>query len=327
MFHFVYDRQYKSRILVTSDLMARGVDIVNVNLVINLDVPGDSSTYLHRIGRCGRFGRRGLAITLASDGVEMEKFQKLLGIIGGKNMKVDSYPVTLKGDTKFDAWNATDCADSLEPIVFGTDQENNSIDSPIKPILNGSSDAQINESQAESIEMKNLNLLEVAKLLVDTGPNKQQPIVNVDEDLFANFESSQISNDIHPQPVISSDIFEEFAQSNCNSNDQAVQEQKHLPLVKQRKDGENSTLNESVSTEVDKEPNQQKTSANSNEKKNASKKSKPQEKSTKSKSEKLQKAKGSSIQYSVQNERWTQIYWQQLSDINQYISNSHDRFK
>ena len=49
---------------------ARGIDAENVNLIVNLDVPYDVKTYYHRIGRAGRFGTQGAAITLASTGQE-----------------------------------------------------------------------------------------------------------------------------------------------------------------------------------------------------------------------------------------------------------------
>jgi ATP-dependent RNA helicase DDX20 len=49
-------KKYKCRVLVSTDLTARGIDVENVNLVINMDVPFDGETYLHRIGRAGRFG-------------------------------------------------------------------------------------------------------------------------------------------------------------------------------------------------------------------------------------------------------------------------------
>ena len=52
------------RNLVSSDLVARGIDIPAVNVVINFDFPKSAETYLHRIGRSGRFGHRGLAINL-----------------------------------------------------------------------------------------------------------------------------------------------------------------------------------------------------------------------------------------------------------------------
>jgi len=53
-----------TRHLVTSDLFTRGIDIQSVNVVINFDFPKNSETYLHRIGRSGRFGHLGLAVNL-----------------------------------------------------------------------------------------------------------------------------------------------------------------------------------------------------------------------------------------------------------------------
>jgi ATP-dependent RNA helicase DDX6/DHH1 len=53
-----------TRHLVTSDLFTRGIDIQSVNVVINFDFPKNAETYLHRIGRSGRFGHLGLAINL-----------------------------------------------------------------------------------------------------------------------------------------------------------------------------------------------------------------------------------------------------------------------
>lgn len=57
-------RAFRSRVLVSTDLTARGIDVDRVNFVVNLDLPRDPATYLHRVGRAGRFGGRGLAVTL-----------------------------------------------------------------------------------------------------------------------------------------------------------------------------------------------------------------------------------------------------------------------
>ena len=51
-----------SRVLITTDLLARGIDVQQVSLVINFDLPSIRENYIHRIGRSGRFGRKGVAI-------------------------------------------------------------------------------------------------------------------------------------------------------------------------------------------------------------------------------------------------------------------------
>lgn len=56
-----------TRCLVSTDLFTRGIDIMAVNVVINFDFPRYAETYLHRIGRSGRFGRYGLGINFITD--------------------------------------------------------------------------------------------------------------------------------------------------------------------------------------------------------------------------------------------------------------------
>ncbi|KAF8273478.1 P-loop containing nucleoside triphosphate hydrolase protein [Lactarius quietus] len=69
------------RNLVCSDLLTRGIDIQAVNVVINFDFPKNSETYLHRIGRSGRFGHLGLAINLVTyeDRFNLYKIEQELG--------------------------------------------------------------------------------------------------------------------------------------------------------------------------------------------------------------------------------------------------------
>jgi translation initiation factor 4A len=55
-----------SRVLITTDLLARGIDIQQVSLVINFDLPLSKEKYIHRIGRSGRFGRKGVAINFVT---------------------------------------------------------------------------------------------------------------------------------------------------------------------------------------------------------------------------------------------------------------------
>jgi len=60
-------RSGSSRVLISTDLLARGIDVQQVSLVINFDLPGNVENYLHRIGRSGRFGRKGVAINFVTD--------------------------------------------------------------------------------------------------------------------------------------------------------------------------------------------------------------------------------------------------------------------
>jgi len=56
----------KHRVLISSNVTARGIDVQNVGVVINFDVPKDVHTYLHRIGRSGRWGRKGVAVNFVT---------------------------------------------------------------------------------------------------------------------------------------------------------------------------------------------------------------------------------------------------------------------
>jgi translation initiation factor 4A len=61
------------RVLISTDLLARGIDVQQVSLVINYELPTNQENYIHRIGRSGRFGRKGVAINMIGpDEVEMK---------------------------------------------------------------------------------------------------------------------------------------------------------------------------------------------------------------------------------------------------------------
>lgn len=59
-------RTGSSRVLISTDLLCRGIDIQQVSLVINFDMPLQKESYIHRIGRSGRFGRKGVAINFVT---------------------------------------------------------------------------------------------------------------------------------------------------------------------------------------------------------------------------------------------------------------------
>lgn len=65
-------KQGKHRVLLSSNLTARGIDVQQVSIVINFDIPNDVHTYLHRIGRSGRYGRKGIGINfITKDDLKM----------------------------------------------------------------------------------------------------------------------------------------------------------------------------------------------------------------------------------------------------------------
>merc|ERR1711879_770411 len=70
-------KEFRKRIMVSTDLFGRGIDIERVNIVINYDMPDESDTYLHRVGRAGRFGTKGLAITFVTGEEDAEVLKKV----------------------------------------------------------------------------------------------------------------------------------------------------------------------------------------------------------------------------------------------------------
>jgi superfamily II DNA/RNA helicase len=68
----------KTRILIATDILARGIDIQQISLVINYDIPYKVEPYIHRIGRSGRFGKKGIAINLVTmdDAQNMKKIER-----------------------------------------------------------------------------------------------------------------------------------------------------------------------------------------------------------------------------------------------------------
>ena len=78
----------KIRILVASDIAARGIDIDKLTHVINYDVPNEAETYVHRIGRCGRAGKQGVAISLCEP--EENSFVKSIEKLINKKIEVIS---------------------------------------------------------------------------------------------------------------------------------------------------------------------------------------------------------------------------------------------
>ena len=81
-----------SRVLIATDIIARGIDVQQVEVVINYDIPKYVETYIHRIGRSGRFGRKGIAINLVTE----EEFEKLTKIQNHYRTEITPLPENIK---------------------------------------------------------------------------------------------------------------------------------------------------------------------------------------------------------------------------------------
>ena len=77
-----------TRLLLSTDLLSRGIDIQQLSLVINFDLPRDNETYIHRIGRSGRYGRKGIAINFVTN----DEFENLKTIEKYYNTKIEEMP-------------------------------------------------------------------------------------------------------------------------------------------------------------------------------------------------------------------------------------------
>merc|ERR1711920_284596 len=84
-------RSGSSRVLITTDLLARGIDVQQVSLVINYDLPTNRENYIHRIGRSGRFGRKGVAINFVTE----EDVPYLRDIEAFYNTQIEEMPMNV----------------------------------------------------------------------------------------------------------------------------------------------------------------------------------------------------------------------------------------
>jgi len=84
-------RSGSSRVLITTDLLARGIDVQQVSLVINYDLPTNRENYIHRIGRGGRFGRKGVAINFITE----DDRRSLKDIEQFYNTQIDEMPMNV----------------------------------------------------------------------------------------------------------------------------------------------------------------------------------------------------------------------------------------
>ncbi|CAL1684574.1 unnamed protein product [Lasius platythorax] len=123
-------RNCECRIMLSTDLTARGIDVENINMVINFDVPTNPTTYLHRIGRAGRYGSRGISVTIISEN-ELPSFRELLILVGGPNF----YLFKLNSNYAEDVW--ADDITAFEKVYSKSETSNINIDQTFLESENG----------------------------------------------------------------------------------------------------------------------------------------------------------------------------------------------
>nr|XP_057941744.1 probable ATP-dependent RNA helicase DDX20 [Doryrhamphus excisus] len=107
-------KQYQCRVLISTDLTSRGIDAEKVNFVINLDVPQDWETYMHRIGRAGRFGTQGLAVTYCCHG---EEENKMMAIAQKCGLCLSALPATIDSGLMTEQCDWDVCAEASTPDI------------------------------------------------------------------------------------------------------------------------------------------------------------------------------------------------------------------
>ncbi len=84
-------RSRRTRVLVATDVLSRGIDIKDINLIINFDVPGSAEDYVHRVGRTARADKTGIAISLINE-MDMDKFDRIEKLIEQEVLKIPVPP-------------------------------------------------------------------------------------------------------------------------------------------------------------------------------------------------------------------------------------------
>jgi superfamily II DNA/RNA helicase len=84
-------RSKRTRCLVATDVLSRGIDIKDINLIINFDVPGSAEDYVHRVGRTARADKTGIAISFINE-MDMEKFDRIEKLIDAEIIKLPVPP-------------------------------------------------------------------------------------------------------------------------------------------------------------------------------------------------------------------------------------------
>lgn len=86
--------------MICTDLLGRGVDFKGVNVVVNYDMPSSSATYIHRVGRTGRAGKKGAAYTLYSD-IDHPNLRPIVSVLRASGSEVPDWMKSLPKPKRF----------------------------------------------------------------------------------------------------------------------------------------------------------------------------------------------------------------------------------
>ena len=89
-------KAFQHRIMVSTDIFGRGIDIEKINVVFNFDMATDPDSYLHRVGRAGRFGTKGLAISFVSSADDLSTLDDIQKRF---EVKIEELPTTIDVST------------------------------------------------------------------------------------------------------------------------------------------------------------------------------------------------------------------------------------
>jgi ATP-dependent RNA helicase UAP56/SUB2 len=93
-------KEFQKKILVSTDVFARGIDVERVNIVVNYDMPDKSDTYLHRVGRAGRFGTKGLSVSFVSTEDDLKMLEEIQSRF---EVSMGELPADIDADTYMNA--------------------------------------------------------------------------------------------------------------------------------------------------------------------------------------------------------------------------------
>lgn len=175
-------RNCECRIVVSTDLTARGIDIENINMVINFDVPTNPATYLHRIGRAGRYGSHGISITIISES-ELPLFKKLLTSVDGPNF----YLFKLNSNYAEDVW--ADDITVFEKIYLKSETDNINTDQTflkfehgipisLSSALNDTSSTESDPVNVSSSKHENCDSISSMDVVINNELSSENNVVN-----------------------------------------------------------------------------------------------------------------------------------------------------